>query len=374
MPTALRSDTPRRTFKPLVSQSGPTEVQFKHFGTLKPAQRSGIGPVTSIIGNVTLAFCAWALWKATPPVQPPRTVETLTFAQVEPPPPPPPPKLPPTPRMKPPVVEPTPKVTLPEVKLPDPPKAMPAPVATPAVKPAPPKVQEAPPAPKIMPAMLPKAAAVVNNDKVPTPVKVGLLTNPIEQSNRPPVAAAVDLGHRGAPGMNEANNGHGPISQVNLGGSGNPNGGNLNGNGRTNVQGVRLGDPKGYGNPGGNGQGTAPPALIALGRPPQPAGDTRPSVQPLSKGKAPQVLYQPKPVYTADATANHVEGTIRVKIRVAATGQVTVLGMVGGGLGHGLDQSALNAAQAIRFRPALDATGNPTDWEGVVSVQFQIAT
>jgi TonB family protein len=47
--------------------------------------------------------------------------------------------------------------------------------------------------------------------------------------------------------------------------------------------------------------------------------------------------------------------------------------MEGAGLGHGLDQSALNAAQQIRFRPAIDANGNPTDWEGVVRVHFQIS-
>ena len=42
-------------------------------------------------------------------------------------------------------------------------------------------------------------------------------------------------------------------------------------------------------------------------------------------------------------------------------------------LGHGLDQSAERAIQGTRFAPALDASGHPVDWEGVVRVNFQLA-
>jgi hypothetical protein len=51
---------------------------------------------------------------------------------------------------------------------------------------------------------------------------------------------------------------------------------------------------------------------------------------------------------------------------------VQVLGVVQG-LGHGLDESAIEAAKATRFRPAVDASGNPVDWEGVVLVKFQLS-
>jgi TonB family protein len=57
---------------------------------------------------------------------------------------------------------------------------------------------------------------------------------------------------------------------------------------------------------------------------------------------------------------------------VSATGAVQVLN-VARGLGHGLDDSAIRAAQGIKFQPALDASGKPTDWEGTVTVIFQIA-
>jgi TonB family protein len=84
-------------------------------------------------------------------------------------------------------------------------------------------------------------------------------------------------------------------------------------------------------------------------------------------------LYKPQPVYTAEAKNLHIEGTINVKIHVAANGAVTVLGISSGSLGHGLDESARQCAQGIRFKPAVDASGNPVDWDGVVSITFQIA-
>ncbi len=266
-------------------------------------------------------------------------------------------------------------MSLPEVKVPEPPKIevpklppTPAPVVTAAA----PKKAEAPPAPKVQPVTLAHAASVPNNDTHPAPVALGQPTNPIAVSSRP-ATAAVNLGQRGMPNMPGGNTGHGPVSNVPNLGSGQPNGTNMAGTHVQPVSGLPRGVPNGQGGGVGNGNVDSP-RVVALGEK-QPLANTPRTTPPgLSKSKPPQVLFQPKPAYTADATQNHIEGTIRVRIRVSATGQVTVLGMVGGGLGHGLDQSALNAAQALRFRPALDAQGNPTDWEGVVNVLFQIAT
>jgi hypothetical protein len=63
---------------------------------------------------------------------------------------------------------------------------------------------------------------------------------------------------------------------------------------------------------------------------------------------------------------------VKVKVRVAADGTVTVLG-VQSGLGHGLDESATRCAQGIQFHAAVDASGHPTAWEGIVLVLFQLA-
>jgi protein TonB len=51
---------------------------------------------------------------------------------------------------------------------------------------------------------------------------------------------------------------------------------------------------------------------------------------------------------------------------------VTVAGVLSG-LGHGLDESAVRAAQGTRFDPALDASGRPVDWKGTVKIVFQLA-
>jgi hypothetical protein len=42
------------------------------------------------------------------------------------------------------------------------------------------------------------------------------------------------------------------------------------------------------------------------------------------------------------------------------------------GLGHGLDEAAINAANKIRFKPAL-RSGTPVDSTAVVHVTFQLA-
>ncbi|PYX60909.1 MAG: hypothetical protein DMG73_05220 [Acidobacteria bacterium] len=42
------------------------------------------------------------------------------------------------------------------------------------------------------------------------------------------------------------------------------------------------------------------------------------------------------------------------------------------GLGHGLDDAAIQAAERIRFKPAL-RDGQPTDFTAVLHVIFQLA-
>jgi periplasmic protein TonB len=86
----------------------------------------------------------------------------------------------------------------------------------------------------------------------------------------------------------------------------------------------------------------------------------------------PTLIYKPDPVYTEEARAMHLEGNVSVRIRVTADGTVQVLGVVSG-LGHGLDQAAAKAAEGTRFKPALDASGSPVPWEGVVLVKFQMS-
>ena len=68
----------------------------------------------------------------------------------------------------------------------------------------------------------------------------------------------------------------------------------------------------------------------------------------------------------------HLEGVVAVRLKVRADGGVQVEGVTSG-LGHGLDEAAVQAVQGTRFKPATDASGAPVEWEGVVNVAFQLA-
>jgi TonB family protein len=62
---------------------------------------------------------------------------------------------------------------------------------------------------------------------------------------------------------------------------------------------------------------------------------------------------------------------VLLNVLFAASGQVRVLGIVRG-LGHGLDENAIAAAEAIRFRPA-ERAGIAADSAAVVHIVFQLA-
>ncbi len=84
-----------------------------------------------------------------------------------------------------------------------------------------------------------------------------------------------------------------------------------------------------------------------------------------------EILSKPKPVYTDEARRLGLQGEVLVQVLFAATGQAHVLGVVQG-LGHGLDQAAVNAASQIRFKPA-QQSGRPVDSTAIVHVVFQLA-
>lgn len=84
-----------------------------------------------------------------------------------------------------------------------------------------------------------------------------------------------------------------------------------------------------------------------------------------------EILSKPKPVYTEEARRLGLQGEVLVQVLFAADGQAHVLGVVQG-LGHGLDQAAVNAASQIRFKPA-QQSGRPVDSTAVVHVVFQLA-
>jgi TonB family protein len=84
-----------------------------------------------------------------------------------------------------------------------------------------------------------------------------------------------------------------------------------------------------------------------------------------------EIVSKPKPDYTDEARRQRIEGEVLVRVLFSASGDVRVLDVVRG-LGHGLDASALRAAQQIKFKPA-QRDGQPVDSTATVHIVFQLA-
>jgi TonB family protein len=167
--------------------------------------------------------------------------------------------------------------------------------------------------------------------------------------------------------MPPTNNGAG-ATKVSLG-SGSPSSQNMAGTDNAPaVKGVKLGVAGGTGPMNATGKVAGPVNLGQAIVPQMPKPTT--TTVPVQSG--PKVIFKPRPEYTAEATRLRIEGVVSVKIHVSSTGAVQVIGVTSD-LGHGLGESAIRAVQATRFQPAIDATGHPTDWDGVVNVAFQLA-
>jgi TonB family protein len=98
---------------------------------------------------------------------------------------------------------------------------------------------------------------------------------------------------------------------------------------------------------------------------PKTHADDKPNMTPV------EILYKPVPVYTAEARQIHLEGEVLVRVTFLAAGDLRVEQVVRG-LGHGLDEAALRAAQQIKFRPA-QRDGQPYDSTALVHIVFELA-
>lgn len=84
-----------------------------------------------------------------------------------------------------------------------------------------------------------------------------------------------------------------------------------------------------------------------------------------------EILSKPTPVYTSEARAKKIEGEVLLEVVFEASGKIHVVRVVRG-LGHGLDDSAVHAAEQIRFKPAL-RNGQPSDSTALIHIVFQLA-
>ncbi len=350
------------------------DLAFKNFGVMDAGAQDKKSVATSLVVNGSILALIIALSYTTKKMVQVAKVTTLTAPVIKEPPPPPKPivKLPPPPIVK--VTPPKPILDPPKIEVPEPPKIQPPvvkvtpePVAKPT--PAPPKAVTPPPAPKPVAISIAQSTSVANHDQHPSPVRLGSMTNPINNTAGPAVSK-VNLGNSGAPSMNAANTGRGPASPINIGGSGSPSGTNMAG--RANSAVVIKGVGNGISGATGPLNGKPAGAIQIAGNTPPPVA-IRPAAQPTAAPKSsPKVMFKPRPEYTEEARQLHLEGTVYVKIHVSAVGSVQVIG-VSSGLGHGLDQSAIRAVQGMRFQPAVQ-NGQPVDWDGVVNINFQLAS
>jgi TonB family protein len=84
-----------------------------------------------------------------------------------------------------------------------------------------------------------------------------------------------------------------------------------------------------------------------------------------------EITFKPQPVYTDEARGLKLEGEVLLEVLFTANGTLHVNRVVRG-LGHGLDEAAIAAANKMRFKPAL-RMGQPVDSTAIVHVTFQMA-
>jgi TonB family protein len=96
------------------------------------------------------------------------------------------------------------------------------------------------------------------------------------------------------------------------------------------------------------------------------------SLEPVVKTLPAEITFKPRPIYTEEGRQLKIEGEVLLDVVFSANGQIRIVKVVHG-LGHGLDESAVQAAQKIQFKPAL-RDGHPTDFEAVLHITFQLAS
>jgi len=190
-----------------------------------------------------------------------------------------------------------------------------------------------------------------------------------------------------------------PIDKVQTGGFGDPNGMAGKGDPQHATNANRLGSPALPGGPGygngtggdkgirgtvastgfGNGTANAPPSGGKTGKVASSGfGDQTVTDAPKKKvaaggpaDTAVEIVEKPKPEYTAEGRSLKLEGDVVIDVVFLANGTMQVNHVVSG-LGHGLDEAAVRAAQTIKFKPA-KREGQPVDFPARVRIEFRMA-
>ncbi len=129
--------------------------------------------------------------------------------------------------------------------------------------------------------------------------------------------------------------------------------------------GVASAGPHGRGNGGGVVQGGFGEVVASGGGSAPVHAETKSTLEPV------EILFKPRPAYTDEARRLRVQGEVLLEVVFEASGALRVNRVVRG-LGHGLDEAALAAAQRIRFRPAR-RDGHAYDSAALVHIVFELA-
>jgi TonB family protein len=337
---------PATAFASLPETRGP----WKYFGVTLVGQLV----VALLIGKLTLSLMAPVFYEVDTRESVHLVAPDLTPPTREPEPAPKPKKVPVhppeiIPRVK--KVEP-PKVIAPPVEIA---KAAPPPVTPPAIKidtPARPELAAGPKLPVGSPAQVTtnKPARQVQTGGFGDPS--GVPPNPNSTGKGPELAKVGTFDVPQGPGSGNGTGGskgtRGTVASAGFG-----NGVATQGEGGTGRQGtVRSTD-----------FGSAQPA---------PSDAPKSKVASAAANETPvSLLSKPTPTYTPEARQRKVEGEVRLDVEFTASGQVHVLRVVQG-LGYGLDEAAVHAAEQIRFAPARRG-GQPVDSQGRLSVVFRLS-
>ena len=290
-------------------------------------------------------------------------------------------------------------------------------IPMPSLQPEPLKAKTPPPVLKAK--LLPKAPVfdapkltVPKEIRTPRPQQPDVVPPKIEVNNLPPAIVKQVTGgarptlivHTGEFGSSATPTVNAPVQKVQTGGFGDPDG--IKGEGKPNAHLVAAstgafdlpsGSGTGNGAAGTNGiKGTIASAGFGNGIAQAGQGDGRSngrgatvqtagfSAQQFSQGAArPQqaetgpattpveIISKPNPVYTEEARALRLQGEVLLEVSFGANGQLRVNRVVRG-LGHGLDEAAVAAADKMKFKPA-QHLNQPIDSTAIVHVVFQLA-
>jgi TonB family protein len=95
------------------------------------------------------------------------------------------------------------------------------------------------------------------------------------------------------------------------------------------------------------------------------------SPKPSNGATAPvEITFKPKPDYTDEGRKQKINGEVRLEVLFKSDGRVHVVRVLQG-LGYGLDEQAVKAAEQIKFKPALHE-GQPIDSMAQVHIIFEL--